>query len=96
MNYLLMNLAVSDILHAVFITPRVFYQLPFVHHPDGVGGTILCKFVTGGSVAWTGSACSIATFVAIAFERYFAVLHPFGNNWNLTNRKLKVSTNDKF
>ncbi|KAL9957210.1 hypothetical protein ACROYT_G038819 [Oculina patagonica] len=88
MSFLLVNLAVADIIYAAFITPRVFYQLPFAHHPDGIGGTILCKFVSGGSVAWTGSACSIVTFVAIAIERYYAVMYP--HKWNLTKRKLQV------
>ena len=88
MSFLLVNLAIADIIYAVFITPRVFYQLPFARHPDGVFGTVLCKFVTGGSVAWTGSACSIATFVAIAIERYYAVMYP--HKWNLTKRKLQV------
>lgn len=89
MSFLLVNLAVADIIYAAFITPRVFYQLPFAHHPDGVFGTVLCKFVSGGSVAWTGSACSIVTFVAIAIERYYAVMYP--HKWNLTKRKLQVS-----
>ncbi|KAL9957215.1 hypothetical protein ACROYT_G038825 [Oculina patagonica] len=88
MNYLLVNLAIADIIYAAFISPRVFYQLPFAYHPDGIGGTILCKFVSGGSVAWTGSACSIVTLVVIAIERYYAVMYPHGGKWNLTKRKL--------
>ncbi|XP_078349129.1 pyroglutamylated RF-amide peptide receptor-like [Oculina patagonica] len=90
MNYLLVNLAIADIIYAAFISPRVFYQLPFAYHPDGIGGTILCKFVSGGSVAWTGSACSIVTLVVIAIERYYAVMYPHGGKWNLTKRKLIV------
>ena len=91
MNYLLINLAIADIIYAVFITPRVFYKLPFIHHPDGVFGVVLCKSVTGGVFAWTGSASAIVTLIAIAIERYYAVMYPHGNKWNLTKRKLKVS-----
>ncbi|XP_020626597.1 pyroglutamylated RFamide peptide receptor-like, partial [Orbicella faveolata] len=59
-------------------------------HPDGVFGVVLCKSVTGGVFAWTGSASAIVTLIAIAIERYYAVMYPHGNKWNLTKRKLKV------
>ena len=96
MNYLLINLAIADIIYAVFITPRVFYKLPFTYHPDGVFGVVLCKSVTGGVVAWTGSASAIVTLIVIAVERCYAVMYPHGNKWNLTNRKLKVSLHNEF
>ena len=85
-----MNLAVADILYAAFIAPRIYYKLPF-SHPDGVIGPILCKFLTDGNIAWVGSASSFVTLVAIAVERYYAVMYPLGNKWKLTRRKLKVS-----
>lgn len=90
-NFLLVNLAVADIIYAMFITPSVYSNFLFAHHPDGVTGTVLCKLVTGGAIAWTGSASSIFTLVAIAFERYYPIIHPFGNKWNLTKRKMEVS-----
>lgn len=89
MNYLLLNLAIADIMCAMFIAPRVYFQLTF-NHPDGVIGTFLCKFVTDGSVAWIGGASSIVTLTAIAIERYYAVMYPHGNKWKLTEHKLKV------
>ena len=55
MNYLLVNLAIADILYAAFIAPRIFFDLIFIaHHPDGITGTVLCKLLTDGSVAWVG------------------------------------------
>ncbi|KAL9957200.1 hypothetical protein ACROYT_G038809 [Oculina patagonica] len=85
-NYLLLNLAIADILYAMFIAPKVF----FTHNPDGMTGTVLCKLLTDGNVAWVGVASSIVTLVAIAIERYYAVMYPHGNKWKLTKTKLKV------
>ncbi|KAL9957197.1 hypothetical protein ACROYT_G038806 [Oculina patagonica] len=88
-NFLLVNLAIADIMYATFIAPKVFFKLSFAHHPGGMTGTVLCKLLTDGAIAWIGGACSIVTLVAIAIERYFAVMHPHGNKWKLTKGKLK-------
>lgn len=92
MNYLLVNLAVADILYAVFIAPNVYFvQFSFIDHPDGMTGVVLCKVVLGGSVAWIGGFASIVTLLVISIERYYAVMYPHGNKWKLTKGKLKVS-----
>lgn len=87
MNFLLVNLAVADILYATFIIPKVLFKLIFTH-PGGVTGTFLCKFLIRGNVAWVGGISSIITLVAIAIERYNAVVYPY--KWRITKRKLKV------
>ena len=84
-----MNLAIADILFAMFIAPSVLLRLTSFH-PKGMIATGLCKFVTGGNVAWIGAISSIFSLVAIAVERYYAVMYPFSNRGNLTKRKLKV------
>ncbi len=89
MNYLLVNLAVADILFAAFIAPDIFFALTSTH-PEGMVGTVLCKLLTGGNVAYIASASSIVTLVAIAVERYYAVVYPLGDKGELTERKLKV------
>ena len=89
MNYLLVNLAVADILYAGFIAPDVLLSLTSTH-PEGMVGTVLCKLLTGGQVAWIAAASSIVTLVAIAVERYYAVVYPLGNKGQLTERTLKV------
>lgn len=53
MNYLLVNLAVSDIMVAVFIAPQYVLR-HFYTHPEGTAGDVLCKLVTGGNFIWTG------------------------------------------
>ena len=85
-----MNLAISDILYATFITPKIVVSFNIVH-PDGTAGSVLCKLVTGGNLAWLPGITSVVTLVAIAVERYYTVLHPLDPDRKLTHRKLKVS-----
>lgn len=84
-----MNLAVADVLYAAFMVPRFFFQFSFTH-PDGVVGTVLCKLLTAGIVAWVGATSSVITLAVIAVERYYAVMYPLGNRGKLTKGKLKV------
>ena len=88
-NLLLVNLAVADILYAMFVTPDTFLMLAS-SHPGGTTGTVLCKLLTGGNLAWVAGTSSVVTLVAIASERYYAVIYPIGNFGKLTKRKLKV------
>ena len=84
-----MNLAVGDITYATFNIP----QLVISHingHPEGVAGRVLCIF-RNGLLAWVGECASVFTLVAIATERYYAVIYPLGNKGKLTIRKLKVT-----
>ena len=89
MNYLLVNLAIADILYATFITPKIFFRLASTY-PGGMTGTVVCKLLTGGGLAWIAGTSSVVTLIAIAAERYYAVIYPIGNIGKLTKRKLKV------
>ena len=88
-NYLLMNLAIADLVVAIFFIPRHILVHAF-RHPDGVTGTLVCKLLTGGNLAWVGGTASIVTLIAIATERYFTVVYPLEKKSNLTNGRLKV------
>jgi len=83
------NLAIADALYATFVTPQTFFQITATH-PNGIAGTVLCKIITGGNLAFIAATCSVVTLVAIAAERYYAVIYPLGNVGKLTKRKLKV------
>ncbi|KAL9953674.1 hypothetical protein ACROYT_G041127 [Oculina patagonica] len=89
MNYLLVNLAVADIMFATFIIPQHILTKAFTH-PVGVSGTVLCRVLTGGNLAWVGAASSAVTLVFIATERYFSVTSPVSNKGKLTKQKLKM------
>ena len=89
MNYLLVNLAVADMMFTTFITPRFIFSHTF-KHPEGTTGHYLCVFVTGGNLTWTGGDASVFSLVAIAFERYFAIMHPHNQWGRVTSKKLKT------
>ena len=89
-NFLLVNLAVSDIMIAIFLAPEYIFSLMFTH-PDGVTGTVLCRLLTGGNFAWVGASSSVFTLVFIALERYYAIIYPYDGKKKLTNTKLKVT-----
>ena len=87
-NYLLVNLAVGDILVAVFFGIQ-YIITPVVTHPTGLIGDLLCKLVTGGVPGWVGAVTSVFSLVAIAIERYSSVVFPHNQNRRLTKRKVK-------
>jgi len=88
-NYLLVNLAVADALFAIFVTSQTFFKITPTH-PGGIIDTAVCKLSAGGALAWIAGYCSVVTLLAIAVERYYAVIYPAGNVGKLTKRKLKV------
>lgn len=77
MNYLLLNLAFSDMTVGLFVSPQFIFSRLF-QHPGGLAGRMLCVFITGGNLLWTGAIASAYSLVAIAFERYYAILDPYG------------------
>lgn len=84
MNYLLVNLALADIVIGVFMLPRHVFHHAF-QHPTGTSGNYLCKFITGGVFIWLSAASSGILLIAIATVRYFAVVHPLRRKFRLNN-----------
>ncbi|XP_078348595.1 allatostatin-A receptor-like [Oculina patagonica] len=89
LNYLLVNLAVADMMFALSIGIQ-YIMMQFIVHPEGQTGQYLCKFVTDGAIAWVGGAVSSLCLVYIAIERYFAIIHPLRQRGRFTRRRLKV------
>lgn len=88
-NFLLINLATADMIVAVFIGIP-FVVTPTLSHPEGKMGAILCKMFTGGNLGWVGALASVFSLVAIAIERYAAVLYPHSQKGKLTKTKIVV------
>lgn len=86
-NYLLVNLAVADILVGIFFGIQ-FIITPTLNHPEGRTGDLLCKLITGGVPGWVGAVTSVFSLIAIAIERYFAVIYPHSQRGKLTKTKI--------
>ncbi|XP_068755127.1 bombesin receptor subtype-3-like isoform X1 [Montipora capricornis] len=86
-NYLLLNLAVADIVYPTFLFTSFVYR-HFLNNPDAMPGNAICLSLR--TLAWIGAGCSVFTLIAIARERYWAVVHPLSIQRKLTWRQLKV------
>ncbi|XP_031566386.1 substance-K receptor-like [Actinia tenebrosa] len=88
MNYLLVNLAVADMIVGVFLTPRFVFSHFFIH-PHGLAGRLTCMFLTAGNISWTGAASSIISLLAISCERFTAIMYPHSTKLKLTLPRVK-------
>ena len=88
MNYLLVNLAISDMMVGFFMSPRFIFGR-MLNHPGGTLGDYFCKILTGDSFTWTGALASDVTLVCIAVERYLSIRFPHSNEKRLTTKKLR-------
>ena len=89
LNYLLVNLAVADMVFALSILTR-YLIMPFITLPEGQTGRFLCTFLAGEGIGWIGAAESILCLVYIAVERYCAIIHPLRQLGRFTRRRLKI------
>ena len=72
MNFLLVNLAIADLLTLVWCMPGTF--LAYTTHPSGQTGSFLCKFITTHSIGGVGMIVSGLTLTLISVERYKALV----------------------
>ncbi|XP_031561432.1 C-X-C chemokine receptor type 2-like [Actinia tenebrosa] len=82
-NYLLVNLAVADIITLLW-NPRTYSFAFYSSHPRGTLGDYLCKLFTGNGIIGVAIGASVLTLSTIAVERYHALVKP------LTAGKLKI------
>ncbi|XP_073246269.1 allatostatin-A receptor-like [Porites lutea] len=88
MNFLLVNLAVSDMIVGFFSIFRFLLNNPF-ESLHGTAAHVMCTLLTGGNLMWTGLLASVLFLVLIAVERYHAVLHPLHHQSGFVVTKLK-------
>ena len=88
-NYLLMNLAVADMMIVISFTPRYILE-GLYHHPHGLVGEMLCKTITSDTFTWVGGVASAVSLVVMAYERFAAITGQLGRPASFNNRKLKI------
>ena len=89
LNYLLVNLAVADMVFALSILTS-YLIMPFITLPEGQTGRFLCTFIAGEGIGWIGAAESILCLIYISVERYFAIIHPLRQRGRFSRRRLKI------
>ena len=86
-NYLLMNLAVADLI-TLMICPGMYdFALKNVRL-DKTLGDFICKFFAGNAVVPITINAATLTVCAIAVERYLALVKPFYTGLRLTKKRV--------
>ena len=86
-HFLLANVAVADITFSMFHISELSFR-NISNKPEGMSGPGFC-FLRISPIQWIGATCSTLSLVLIAFERYFVVRNPHGNQ-KLSTEKLKA------
>ena len=82
------SLAVADIIVCALCVPvYVTSTSALQSHPTGVAGDILCKLWTGYFALFYFAVISAYTLVAISFERFLVICHPFKARSKSTPKK---------
>ena len=75
-DYLLLNLAVADLIFGIFLAPFFLYPM-FVSSTVLHAADFTCRFpVNIGNISWIVCIASLFTVTILTIERYFAVCRP--------------------
>ena len=86
-NYLLVNLAVADLLTLLFC-PGVYDFALHNFRLSTTSGDIFCKILAGSVIVCISFDASVLTLCVIAVERYIAIVKPFNRTGHLTRKTL--------
>lgn len=87
-NFLLVNLAVSDVFTLLWC-PRTYSFAFYPIHPKGTAGDYICKIFTGNAIISVAIATSVLTLTILATERYQALMKPMQSELRLTRERVK-------
>ena len=86
-NYLLMNLAVADLVTLIICPGMYDFALKKVRL-DKTLGDLICKFFAGNAVVPITINAAALTVSAIAVERYLALVKPFYTRFRLSKKRV--------
>ncbi|KAJ7390551.1 hypothetical protein OS493_024588 [Desmophyllum pertusum] len=86
-NYLLMNLAVADLITLIMCPGIYDFSLNKVHL-DKTVGDFICKLFVGNAVVPMTINVAVLTVSTIAVERYLALVKPFHTGLRLTKKRV--------
>lgn len=85
-------LSLADILVCILCVPIYLTSTSwFKYHPTGTAGDAMCKTFTGYNILFLFATVSVYTMVAISYERYIAICHPFLARVKLTPKRAKIA-----
>ena len=88
-NYLLLNLAITDLLVGFLSVP--FNVLGSLYlHPTGKAGDTFCKFISYDNVFYICAQISALTLVGVSYERYQAVVFPMSAREKVSTKKVLI------
>ena len=89
-NYLLLNLAVGDLIALLFCPG--FYEFALKNVQLGATvGDVMCKLFFGNATVCVAWDASILTLCVIAIERFNGIVKPFNNDWALTKKRVSLA-----
>lgn len=87
-NYLLLNLAVADLLTLLLCPGLYDFALTKVRL-EGFSGDLICKLFAGNAIVPITINVAVLTVCTISVERYLALLKPFQSNLRISEDKVK-------
>lgn len=88
-NYLLVNLAVSDIISLSFLPFIAMQENVWIE--EGILADFLCKFFFNYHIPLTASFASIVTLLVLSIERYHAVVKPMKSGFRLREETVRYA-----
>ena len=87
-NYLLLNLAVADLL-TLLLCPGLYDYALTKAHLERLTGDLICKLFAGNAVVPITINVAVLTVCTIAVERYLALVKPFRSNLRISEDNVK-------
>jgi len=89
-NYLLMNLAVADLVTLIICPGMYDFALKKVRLDETLGD-LICKFFVGNAIVPITINAATLTVSALAVERYLALVKPFYTRLRLTKKRVPLA-----